>query len=108
MASAVTWSNQPSELRPPLHLLSRAFLDLPNLRLIFGIRCRTFAKIEVHMPPIFSTPRPRPRPSAFTLQPTTYNPFTANNIRVCPECAGQVIQNCGCTSCRQCGWGKCG
>ena len=54
------------------------------------------------MPPVF-TPRSRP-----SLQPTTYNPLTVNIIRVCPECAGQVIRNSGCITCRQCGWGKCG
>ena len=55
------------------------------------------------MPPVFTAPRPRP-----ALQPTVYNQLTANNIRVCPECAGPVVRISGCISCRQCGWGKCG
>jgi hypothetical protein len=45
------------------------------------------------------------------LLPTRYlasNPLTAANIRVCPECAGPVIRNSGCVTCRQCGWGRCG
>jgi hypothetical protein len=45
------------------------------------------------------------------LQPTRYiqaNPLTSSTIRVCPECAGPVVQNCGCISCKLCGWGKCG
>lgn len=45
-----------------------------------------------------------PRPA---LQPTIYNSPTHNNIRVCPECAGPVVHNSGCISCRQCGWGRC-
>ncbi len=63
------------------------------------------------MPPVFIVPRSRPPLSAHRsaqLQPTTYNQLTTNNIRVCPECAGQVIRNSGCMNCRQCGWGKCG
>jgi len=51
------------------------------------------------MPP--TTPRP-------SLQPTTYNQLVINHIRVCPECAGPVVRNSGCITCRQCGWGRCG
>ncbi len=49
-------------------------------------------------------PTPAPHPS---LQPTTYNPLVHINIRVCPECAGPVVHNSGCVTCRQCGWGRC-
>jgi hypothetical protein len=52
------------------------------------------------------TPVPNPQ-----LLPTRYqpsNPLINNNIRVCPECAGPVVKNSGCITCRQCGWGRCG
>jgi ribonucleoside-diphosphate reductase alpha chain len=45
------------------------------------------------------------------LSPTRYlpsNPLTDSKIRVCPECAGPVVSNSGCVSCRQCGWSRCG
>jgi hypothetical protein len=45
------------------------------------------------------------------LSPTRYqpsNPLISNQIRVCPECAGPVVRNSGCITCKQCGWGKCG
>ena len=51
-----------------------------------------------------ATPNPQ-------LIPTRYwqsNTLTNNNIRVCPECAGPVVRNSGCITCRQCGWGRCG
>ncbi len=76
-------------------------LDNLNLRCIFGFPFSPLPE-RCPMPPVLS---PRPRPS---LQPTTYNPLVANNIRVCPECAGEIVRNSGCMHCRQCGWGKCG
>lgn len=54
---------------------------------------------------------PMTAPEKPQLLPTRYlasNPLTAANIRVCPECAGPVIRNSGCVTCRQCGWGRCG
>jgi len=51
---------------------------------------------------------PTPKPQ---LGPTRYQPsntLTSKQIRVCPECAGQLIRNSGCVTCRQCGWGQCG
>ncbi len=41
------------------------------------------------------------------LPVTRVNSLTSNQIRVCPECAGPVVHNSGCISCRQCGWGRC-
>jgi hypothetical protein len=49
-------------------------------------------------------------PPTTKLNPTRYvqsKTLNTNNIRVCPECAGPVVHNSGCVSCRQCGWGRC-
>lgn len=51
-----------------------------------------------------TTPNPRLIPTRYWQPNTLIN----NNIRVCPECAGPVVRNSGCITCRQCGWGKCG
>lgn len=45
-------------------------------------------------------------PSRTKGQPA--NPLSTLTIRVCPECAGPVAHGSGCTTCLQCGWGRCG
>ena len=51
---------------------------------------------------------PSPNPQLLPTRDQAPNPLAGNNIRVCPECAGPIVRNSGCITCRQCGWGKCG